>query len=358
MKIRENEYTFSQFCRELKPPFKVLCFLTVESSWTPPDRLTNLEFLFKTRGFRIEPLGEIKKLTCQYTDPLTQKKIPVEYFSYLDPKTKVLLCFTEANSDQIRDTIDPIATSPGIYHLWIGPTTMEEVKNKIISMYLQAQITHFTVKRVPSMSFKGEIRPDIERTLIYDAKDGRETLNEVRYYYGAFPTEMIFEIPAVMRFRMKSEGAFHLMKGEKESFFEILNMVLGIVLAIRKIIEDSRLDLIPVRMTKKELRVPILVPWVIKFSKPLEYTDGEALVEQLERTNFTLLNPILSHGSMLLDATVADEKKKSLFSISTGSDKMIIAPRYGASFDSFLRFFQTIVEKIDPEAICSTVEGA
>jgi hypothetical protein len=135
-------------------------------------------------------------------------------------------------------------------------------------------------------------------------------------------------------------------------------MALGIVLAIRKIIEDSRLDLIPVRMTKKELKVPILVPWSIKFSKPLEYTDGEALVEQLERTNFTLLNPILAHGSLLLDATIVDEKKKSIFSISTGSDKMIIAPRYNVSFDSFLRFFQAIVERIDPEAICSTVEGA
>lgn len=356
MEIRDKSYTFPEFCREIQPPFKILCFLTVENEWAPPESIANLESLFRTSGFKIHSMGEMKKLTYQYVDRYTKERIPIDYFAYLDPETKVLLCFTQAKRRQIEDTIYPVVTGPGICHLWIPPSIMNQIKESILAQYRHAKITSFTAKRFSSMRFRGEIRPEFDRTLTYRGDDGEETLDEVRYYYGAFPTSMRFDIPAIMTFRIKNEGIFSLWKGEKESFFDIFNASLRMVLLVRKIIESSSFELVPVQMARKKLNVPALVPWIINFSKPLEYADGEMLVERLEKNGFRLLNSVLAQGSVLLDATVADEKKKFIFSISAGSDRMIVAPHHEVSSDSFFHFFHTIIETIDPEATCSSVE--
>lgn len=52
----------------------------------------------------------------------------------------------------------------------------------------------------------------------------------------------------------------------------------------------------------------------------------------------------------LLDATVIDEKEKCRFTISMSNDRIVIAPQGKVPFTSFLRFYQTVVETIDPNA--------
>ena len=352
MKIKERPYTYLEFCQMIQPPFKVLCFLTLDDSWAPPESIINLEYIFKKHRFSMESMGEMRKLTCIWVDPITENRIPVVYYAYLNPKTKLLSCFTDAPSDQIEKTIGAIADEPGVYNLWIGPTAMEEIKDEIISKYPYSDITTFTAKRTSSYIFKGKIRPDFDRTIVYYGKDGLKTLEEAKYYYGAFPTDILFDVPAVMRFRVNAKGAFSLEFGNKEYFFDIFNNTLEIVQNIRKTVESSRFELTTVQMERKELKVPFLVPWEIEFSKELEYPDAEVLVNKLQENGFTLYNYILSKGSVLLDSNIIDEVKKCMFSISMGSSRMVVVPRHYIHFDSFLRFFQTIVEDLDPQAKC------
>jgi len=363
MEIEEKPYTFSEFFEKITklegyPPkaLRVQCFLTKDDSWAPPGSIINLEYIFEKHRFKIQQLGEIRKLTCIYKDEETEQEFPITFFCHLQSKTKLLLCFcfTDAPGNVVDKIINSLAKEPGIYPLWIGPTAMEEIKKTIFSRFPYTKIMFFTAGRHEDSSYWGDMRPEFKRSIIYWGDDGAETLGEIKHYYGVFPRSMKFRIPDVGDFLISSQGGFTLSYGKKDFILELVNMTLKIVLRIREAIEKSHLSLVSIQMANKELKVPTLVPWIINFSRELKPADGEVLLNLIQKNRFSLCNPILMHGSILLDSTVVDEVKKSAFSINANSTQMVIAPHHDTPFDSFVRFLQVIVENIDPEAMCVT----
>lgn len=363
MEIKEKPYTFSEFFKEVTklegyPPkaLRVQCFLTMDDSWAPPGSIVNLEYIFKKHRFKMQQLGEMRKLTCIHKVEETEQEIPITFFCYLQPETKLLLCFcfTDAPSNAVDGIINSLAGEPGIYPLWIGPAAMEEIKETIFSHFPLAKITFFTAGRYEDARYWGDVRPEFKRSLIYWGDDGAETLAEMKHYYGVFPRSTEFRIPDVGDFLISSQGAFTFRSGKMDFILDLVNMASKHVFRIRETIEKSHLGIVSIQMEKKELKVPTLVPWTIKFSKELKPAEGEVLFNMIQKNRFSLCNPIMMHGSILLDATVVDEVKKNAFSINVNSTEMVMAPHHDTPFDSFVRFLKVIVENIDPEATCVT----
>ena len=55
-----------------------------------------------------------------------------------------------------------------------------------------------------------------------------------------------------------------------------------------------------------------------------------------------------------LQQTVVDDFKRCIFNIQTTKNQILITPKYGETFESYLDFYRSIVEYIDEDAILLT----
>lgn len=58
----------------------------------------------------------------------------------------------------------------------------------------------------------------------------------------------------------------------------------------------------------------------------------------------------MSEKKMNLVCRVVDEKTGGIFLLSTDGETFSLIPKYDSGFDSLMRFYRFIVEKIDPNA--------
>jgi hypothetical protein len=362
LKIPFQKYTFESFIEtiismKLPPPtrLKIACFLTHFTQWDG-DRIPSLKAIFNSRAIRIEPMGDINMLSGWYFDREWKEKRLANFYTYLNPETRLLLCFTDAKKYAIDETIGNVAdTSTGIYYMFVSPKIFEEVRLKIIEKFPSATCFYFTAKHFPQFARKGETRPHIERTIIYHGDDSLQTLEEVQQYYGVSPRIMRYEIPDMGNYEINNTGYFTVLKTEdpepsRKFLLSLVDLASVYVLRSRQIIERADFVLIPLRTEQKTFEIPKLLPWVVRFGKQLDFPDAQSLLESMVNNGYTVFNYAMTKGSFRLNGMVIDENKNNLFTIDVDSEKMIIAPRGRISFDAFLRFFATVVENFDPQA--------
>jgi hypothetical protein len=335
------------------PNLKAIFFLTNFKTWGEREPCT-LEGMLH-HHFQVKRLGGIRELTGTYESPETKQSVTVKYYAHLNPDNQILTCFTQATREQMQATIDPLTDLVGIYYLWISPVAFDEIKKGIFSEHPYTKIPFFSADRYPSLGLSAKLRPEFKRTFTYYGDDGRETLEELRYYYGVLPRSVEFRIPGLVDFRINYRGVFHYNSGSLEHMFQYANKTAGLVLEVRRILGDSKLEIRAIETATKQLLVPYVIPWRIEFKRHLEVSDVELLMEELERNRFAVYNSVVTEGSVRFDGTVFDEQKSSVFMISSDGHRMIVSPRYQNSFDSFLRFYETIAENFDPEASCVAV---
>jgi len=365
MKIPYREYTFESFVDQLLaqelPPFtrlKIACFLTDFSAWDQ-EKFFSLEKLLTSYGIRIEKLGQIRRLLSTYIEKETGNEKLATFYAYLNPESKLLLCFTLERKWVIAQTIGQIAqTASGFYYFFIGPKTFELLKKKILEEHPFAKCVYFTAKYRPEFARKSEVRPETKKTIMYHGEDGLKALEELGSYYGVRPRVMHFRIPDIGTYEVKNDGCFTLWSTEdtgirpKKLLLNLIDIAVKDVLISRRIIETSNFQLIPIKTERKTFEIPKLTPWIINFSQDLEFADSEALLRVLAGTGYTVFNYTQVEGSLRLSGMVIDHNKNNIFTIDMGSREMIIAPRGKVSFDSFLRFYRVITENFDPEASC------
>lgn len=361
MEIPFRNYSYYSFCKTLVENsekfknLKILCFNSYLKEWESREKIVTLSGIFRRHGFRLKRMGEIMGLETTYRDPETDKLIEVNYYAYLSPKDYVLRCFTTASSEAIQKTIEHVSTEIGLYHLWMSPVAFDQIKNIILSRYPHAKITFFSAVRTPTLSYKGKIRPDVKRTIMYYGDDGKDTLEEFKYYYGVLPRTIQFHIPGLCDFQISARGAFTYNGGDLDFLFNFYEKAVEIALSVRRVIDTSKFTSVNIKTAKKELKIPYAVPWVINFSQPLDSNSCELLLEELSKNGFTIYNYVMMSGSLRFDATVADEAKKCIFDISGNERRVLISPRYETTFDSFLRFLEIVIENFDPRATCERV---
>jgi hypothetical protein len=362
LKVPFQSYTFESFIQNLislgfqpSKRLKIACFLTHFSEWSE-DKIPSLINIFRQRGFFLEKMGEVYRISASYFDSDLKKRQRATFYVHLDSETKLLLCFTDEKTEAIDQTFGDVAnTSLGIYYMFISPSIFENIRSRIIDAFPEATCYYFTAKHKAQFARKGETRPFVDRTIIYYGEDALQTLQEVQQYYGASPRIMRYRVPDIGNFEVKNLGYFTLINSfsPRQAIKFLLDLVQFVslnVLRARQIIENSDIVLIPLRTEQKVFEIPKLVPWVVKFGKKLDFKDASYLIDSLVTNGYMLFNYVLAEGSLRLNGLVVDEKKLKIFTIDVDDEKMIIAPREKVSFDVFLRFFATLIDNFDPYA--------
>ena len=326
-----------------------MSFLTKFEDWGHGEPYA-LSGFFEAHGFKVKELGEVRQLTTTYKPRNEDFELPVNYFAYINSKNRTLTCFTDANREIRQKTIDRLTGEIGIYYLWISPTVFDQMKAEIITKHPGTRIPYFYADRHPSSRLPSVHRPEVERGFTYRGEDGQQTLEELRHYYGVLPRYVQFDIPGLVEFTVYHLGVFHYRKGLLEEMFSYSQKAAELVLNIRRILERSKLELVDIETARKMLQVQNIIPWEIRFNREIDVNDAESMLNELRLKGFAIYNDVVTPGSVYLDATVFDERKRSVFSVTSDKHRMIVSPRHNTTFDSFLRFFETITDSFDPEA--------
>jgi hypothetical protein len=368
LKISERQHTYDSFINELieyglkeNETLKIVCYTTNEGEWT--NETLQVPSLIKTlssNNIEIKDLGQIKKLTAHYFDYTVNQLKSVTYFSFLDSQKRLLLCFTNANSYDVQHTLDRVVErNPGFYYAFLGSPTMIKVERMLFDAHPDTIIKYFSARRSKQAIFKSEKRPEYERTMEYRGLDGEKVLDELKYLYGVTPRSIHFEIPNYAIYKIHTSGQFSIAKGggkARRYLLKIVEFALEDALSTRKIIESSTFKQMPIETQRKVLLFPKLNPWQITFSSNVDFDEGKDLVEILKENDFDIFNHVLEKGSLMLNGMITDRLKNVIFTIDANSNRLIVAPLHQISFDSFLRFYQVVIENFDPDAGCEIFE--
>jgi len=371
LKIPQIEYSFEEFLNTLckaeiisKKRLKLAGFLTNFRLWDEPEHTYDLTRIFLNRKVEIKKLGDIRWLRGHYWDSILNTFIPAVFYAYLDSETGLLLIFTDDKMDAIREIIwrRIVEVIDGIYYLFISPEEFDKLSNKIYQDYPLSRCIRFNAMHTSQFRYRGETRPQIRRTIIYNGEDALEALDEMKHFYGVIPTLMQFKIPDLGTYSIRNNGCFTLVGSERQEesrryLLSLANFVYKDVLVYRDIIKTADFELIPIQTERKTFHIPKLTPITINFSQKLEFNDGKALLEVLSEQGYSVFNYIISEGSLVSSGMITDENKKNVITFDLNSDRIILAPRYNVSFDVFLKFYRIILENFDSEAKFETFKS-
>jgi len=368
LRISEHEYTFETFIKELMEVgiepgerLRVVSYLANEREWkTESPVVPSLIDLMVANSVKIVELGDVKKLVAHYRDSETNHLVPVTYFAFLHRDTRLLLCFTTASKFDVEQTLDRIVErNPGLYYGLMSSSTFSKLDKMLLESHPGTLITYFSARRNRQSALRSEIRPDYERSIEYYGNDGRNVLEELKHAYGVALRSIHFEIPDFAVYQVHNIGQFTLSRGQNDArkfLLEIVDFAMRDSLLMRRAVESGDFRLIPLETKRKTLLFPKLQPWLIRFGLPLDFKEGENLVSILQDSGFDVFNHVLAPGSLRLNGMVADRVKNAIFTIDANSERMVVAPVQEVSFDSFLRFYQAIIENFDPNAVCEVSE--
>lgn len=337
-----------------------LNIVSVVSKFMDIEKLKNI---FKNNNFHyIESNNNFHTFKTYYSklDEISKKtvKIEVEYKMYIDNERGILLFFTTSNKGDVEKTlIKLIENQYGFYYTFLSPKVFESIEESIFSENYNTIIPYFTVIRKPHYKFKCRIRPDEERTFTYQSgSDGKETLEEFKQYYGMLPRVMEFQIPNVIDFRIDYRGIFSFKGGKIDYIDKLINFIVSKIMESKKIIDNSKLDIVEIETKYKRIFLPKVSSCSIKFSKKIVFEEIENLIFLLSKEGkFVVTNSYTERGSLLWSATISDYQKNSIFNIRSNEDRIFVLPRYETKFDSLLRFYQFFLENVDENAV---IEGS
>lgn len=296
--------------------------------------------------FTISPQGEFHELTTSYQK--YGQEIDVHLYLYNHPDFDVFIIFTLNSSGDFSRTAESVVQSTeGIYYLWMPPNIVESLKEDLLSIE-GSRLTYFYGEKFSSQRrFEEERRPEYPRKDEYEGDDAAETLEERKKEYGITPTRLRFEIPPKGTILFSNLGDFVLLAGEPHEFYhDIVQMGLKKVNDMNTAIQSSELSLVEdegvERVSKQTLEIEV--------ERGLDYEDADNFLGELRDDEFYPYNVSKSEGSLLLEGRIVDQENGGMISLSTDGQIFSVLPKYGSDFDSLMRFYRFVVEKIDTDA--------
>lgn len=350
LKDLKGDFTFGTFISTLKThcvntneEIRILAYITDLEQQELFDSM-------KRFGFKVAKLGDVVEVKTNYQE-MGEFEIYSTYYYHYDFQRNLLLCFTSDTLEETSKTMDRFVNQRyRIFPLWIQPLLFNKISQKIIRENENTIINEFHVSR---FRVEGEktLRENYDRYFKYMGDDGKYTLDEITGAYGVLPTSIQFIIPGVCKFRITDEGKFTFVHGDIDFLFRIINDILSYVLTTKAIIDKAKIEFIPVNMGKKEVKLPKLIPLDIVFSREIDYSEIEKLVDSMSSQGFEIFDMALIPGSIHLSGTVVDKNKKNMgFNITGNSNRVTLSPRKDTNFDTMLQFYKMITEKLDLKA--------
>ncbi len=325
----------------------------------------DLTSIFSNRyGFEISHENQVLTLSTHYIERDvfgTEKRIPLKFYAIADDFEKILYIISnDYPKKYLTHTLGRVIThEKKIYYLPMGPKCLSIIKNKILEEYNGSSVKQFWARRNLWESDDCEIRPVSPKSMNYAGVDATDFLREAEKIYGVYPTtlEMNTPIPNYCDFTLSSNGIFSFSGGKYEIFLDIVEKSLQHPLNVRRILKKSKLEQVPIKVKNGEIKVLKSNPFILKFSSKWDEKFGGKFLEVLSKEarnegKFTISNPTLSSGSLLLSAEIIDEDKGAIFSIDADENQMGIIPQYGCSPDVLQKFYYFFIENIDHNVEC------
>jgi len=372
-------YTYEHFINNLVNlelssyhTLKIACFLTEYETWDVGA--TSLTDVLERNGFKIHNLGEIKKGIIEYfvnEDDETESEEEAEekhinsnglsrvFYFYLDNENKILYSFTDIKIKLIKKIFGKIVNyEPNIYSLFIGASAFYHIIRNINDIDETSECVYFTAKHLPTYVTKGKNRSDKERTFVYYGSDGDgvDTLFELRDLYGVLPRIMRFRLRDIGVLEIQNIGVFTAYKEynaeiSRIKLLEIIEVLVGYILKQKQILTDSKYTLIPIKTKYRTFNVPQIKPWSIRFGSNFEDGAMDNILDILKDGDFPIYNYVSeTGGSFRISGMVADGRKNSSFSVRINNKGMLVAPLENCNFDTFMRFYELVVEYLDPQS--------
>jgi len=280
-------------------------------------------------------------------------KEKIYYYTFFDNRNNVPLFITDAKkTEDIPNTLfNYINKTREISNLWISPKIMKEIKDDLSKKYNDMIITYFSAIRSLNTEVKSELRPNFERNLQYHGSDGKETLDEMEYYYGVLPKILEIHLPNGVGFKIDNKGIITIKKGRFGDIFQIIETVIDRLLSLRDEINKSKYSIKTVG-SKNKFSHAVQKPWSIDLPVGMKNDNIPHFCKTIQGNewNFTLLENVLINGSMLFTARIIDDHTGSIFDISTDGKRIDIYPVKQADIGTSMRFYEYIVENIDNTA--------
>ncbi len=324
--------------------FRVVCLVS-DLSW---KRLVDI-----ARGrFEVTEQGEFYQLYNTHTK--RNQTNHVYLYLYQHPATGAPIIFTLNSSEDLNETLDRmVANTEDLYTLWLPPDEMGDLREDILDI-TGLELTGFEYDTFGrDQRYEAQIRPGFQRSGSHDSKDAEHMLEEWTVKYGVTATRLRFKLATRGTFRFSNDGEFVLENGSTEFLYEdIVEPALEKVHPLNELMKAADLSVATDNGFEHIEEHSI----EISITDPLDYEDREEFTSEMQEEDFYPYSAQAAEGSLLFNGRIADERNDGIISVSTDGEDMMLLPRYDSGFDSLVRFYRFLVEKIDPDTEIVTAE--
>ena len=362
MRIPESQYSFDQFVEYLVENDKEV-FGGERKQWLKIYLVyakTDWKGLFS--DLPQTQLGEILKI-CMHTKNLSK---PVEFYVY-EWGPGLLMFFTSSRKEDYEKTLSRfIRSRRGISEMWISPEVLTKLKDHLLKEY-GARIYKFVSRTSYLSETPADLRPGVDRRLSYTGDDATSVIKEVLGSYRVLPESISFRVGnqklqvtsiGMLRFLSVNELSAKILRDLIKLVDTPQSTILNVSSRIKKETETLRLG-------QTEISTSVIHPGVIRlpnqalnrdiierFFKQEDIIPTKAVFDfdSVEKLGFSFIDTSIREGSFSFSAIVVDDLKGTMFGITGIADHMILVPMQRTTFESFVRFYQLVLESLDKEA--------
>ena len=324
--------------------FRVVCLVS-DHSW---KGLVDL-----ARGwFDVTDQGEFYQLYTKHTK--RNQTNHVFLYLYQHPATGAPIIFTLNSSEDLNETLDRMVTNTeDLYSLWLPPDEMGELRENLLEI-TGLELTGFDYDTFGrDQHYEGQVRPGFQRSGSHDSKDAEHMLEEWTVQYGITATRLRFKLATRGTFRFSNDGEFVLENGSTEFLYEdVVEPALEAAHPLNELMKAADLSVSKENGFEQIEEEPV----EITISDPLDYEDRNEFTSEMQKEDFYPYSAQASEGSLLFNGKIADERNDGIISVSTNGEDLMLLPRYDSGFDSLVRFYRFLVEKVDPDTEIDTVK--
>jgi len=350
LKIKGEHKSFESFIKELK---KISKFddkkIDVRLIRTEIKKENDaIRIFLKGGGFKEKTrYGCILHITKNIT--FYAREQIVNILLYYDKVYKVFYLFTNEGISKMDIVLNFVQNHKHFHEIWLPPAQFDEFSDELLEQH-QGEIVYFRADR--DMSLTCDRRPEIERNIEYEGRDGYLTLKELMMDYGVLPVKLTFNFPKLGKFKIYREGKFIFESGDFEFF--ISNVVFSFVshaIKIDNVFEDSIIDV------KIEHGLPryFMILAEIRLSASFDNQKFNDFLSLLKKNDFDVYNETLVDDVIFMNGYVIDKKRDEIFSLTYCENYFSLVPRYDSTYHSLHSFYRFVIENIDSKAKCMTV---
>lgn len=284
---------------------------------------------------------------------------PVTYYAFVDEEyPNFPIFFTNGKkTEELPETIDRyLKEVQDMSRMWIGKRQMEHLRSALVQRYPNVLMTYFTANRSRYSDIAAQRRPNRKRTIQYYGDDALETYRELQNEYGVLPTNIVFELPNIFRFRATQRGVFTLSEGEIDPALNMVETSIDRLSRVKEYIDEGEYQEVSSRFVERQ-KMNHSKPWAIHLGSGLEADDLRYFTEniRLDDWEFDVSYFDKSFDPLGFDTEVVDDTTHSRTLVRTKGDNQIrVYPRKSTGIDQSIRIFNFVNDHIDPD--CRAVE--